>query len=89
MTYDKFLIELGKLYNAEQLPVRFFLQHSSFSYEIHHRKTAFLGVPAFISNVYGHHPNDLAEILSDIKKERTKIKNGTAKVIKLPLSTRL
>lgn len=77
ITYGKFINELSKRYTTNTLCVRWFLQESTFSYEIYHIDNAFLpNKQLFISEVFWHGRDNLQDILDDIDGNLKKIKNG-------------
>lgn len=88
-SYDKypaFLYRLNKMYNGEffrqklgdpeSYCVRWFMQESTFSYEIFKHKNAFLGKPEYQSQVFWHSNNDLNDIVRDIYSNVKKLKYG-------------
>ena len=89
--YPKFLFELNKLYNGEffrqkfmdpdKLCVRWFMQESTFSYEIFKQKNAFLGKPEYVSKVFWHGNDKLNIILKDIKLNLRRIKDESIQTI--------
>lgn len=87
--YPAFLGKLSKLYNGEffrqkfanpnNYCVRWFMQESTFSYEIFKQKNAFLGKPEYTSKVFWHSNDELADIIKDIYTNVKKLQQNENK----------
>lgn len=83
--YPAFLYKLSKLYNGKKFCVRWFMQESTFSYEIYKASEAFFpGRAIFVSEVFWHGNDSLHVILNDISNNLKRLKEETeVKVIPL------
>jgi len=82
----KFFKRLDKLYWRKGFCVKYYLQASTFSFDVYAEKEAFHGVPAFRSEVYFHTRVDKRfrkEVMKAISMALTHVETSGAKVIKL------
>jgi hypothetical protein len=83
MTYDKLFKALSEFYEKKNWKVKFYMQHSTFSYEIYHSQDAFHGKPLYVSTIFYHGPDNIdsmgKSIIDDIKTNRARLKKENPK----------
>lgn len=85
----KFFKRLDKLYTRRGYCVKYYLQASTFSFDVFKEREAFLGTPSFRSEVYFHTCVDKQfrkQVMKDISQAILNLETGGAKVIEMKAS---